>query len=156
MQSDRHGFRTHPLALGLALALTHALLLVYLASQRPDMGPPEPSHPHAGIDYVNADAYSRSVIAGRSFHFSDGPLLFKLLFLVDLPALLLSEVVKVSRDLPGEGSNRRRPSRRRATAADRFPGLGSEALSRLPEVRAAESTGLAAARVRLHAGTAVR
>jgi len=26
----------------------------------------------------------------------------------------------------------------------------------LPEVRAAESTGLAAARVRLHAGTAVR
>ncbi len=70
--------------------------------------------------------------------------------------LAVSEVVKVSRDLPGEGSNRRRPSRRRATAADRFPGLGSEALSRLPEVRAAESTGLAAARVRLHAGTAVR
>lgn len=67
-----------------------------------------------------------------------------------------SEVVKVSRDLPGEGSNRRRPSRRRFTAVDRFPGLGSEALSRLPGVRAAEATGLAAACVRLHAGSAVR
>ena len=103
MKSDRHGFRTHPLALGLALALTHALLLVHLASQRPDMGPPEPSHPHAGIDYVNADAYSRSVIAGRSFHFSDGPLLFKLLCLVDLPALLLSCLVAFAARSAGVG-----------------------------------------------------
>lgn len=71
-------------------------------------------------------------------------------------AIARSEVVKVSRDLPGEGSNRRRPSRRRFTAVDRFPGLGSEALSRLPGVRAAEATGLAAACVRLHAGSAVR
>jgi hypothetical protein len=67
------------------------------------MGPPEPTLAHAGIDYINADAYASSVIAGRSFHFADEPLLLKLLLLVDLPALLLSGVVAFAAKTAGVG-----------------------------------------------------
>jgi signal transduction histidine kinase len=69
---------------------------------------------------------------------------------------LLSEVVKLSRDPTGTGSNRRHPTPGRAPAVHRIPALGSEDLSSVPGVRAADPADLPDTGLRPHAVTAVK
>ena len=93
-----------PSLLGLALGLLHCALLLFFAASRPDIGPP-PDATSPATDFVFVDPYhsSGSVIAGRFFHFAHEPLSLKIVYVLDLPSLLLSAGISFLTRMAGIG-----------------------------------------------------